>query len=55
MEELTGKVAKIYEELQTLGIQPTKNNVRILNSAYLVLEEVYRYLNEVNHNAESND
>lgn len=44
MEQLLSDLDRIYRGLQTLVIQPTKDNVDILTDAFRVLEAAHAYI-----------
>lgn len=47
MDDITNRLATVYEELQSLDIKPTKNNIMIINDLFKVLEDTHRYLQEM--------
>ncbi len=54
-KQLMHAADRTYNELQGLGIQPTKTNLTIIMRALQTLEYIYKYLQEVPEEPETGE
>ena len=45
--KVISQINSVYEKIQNLQLQPTKNNVVILADSLLTLEEIYKAINSI--------
>lgn len=56
MNELKGKLDRVYQNIQNLEIQPSKRNTMLLADSFILLEEVFGALpNDPSGQEESKD